>query len=74
LNDLNVLNEIKYPRLEIAYWLASGAGGKTGSGTWFFTGGKLRRYAHIAFKSASVRSFILNQGMGGKISRPLGCP
>jgi hypothetical protein len=39
-----------------------------------FTGGMLLRYAHIALRSASFTSFKLNHGIGGRISRPLGCP
>ena len=48
------------------------AAGGIGNGTWFLTGGMLRRYAQIAFKSVSLKSFMLNHGMGGKTSRPLG--
>lgn len=48
--------------------------GGTGKGTWFLTGGRLRKYAHSALRSSSVALLKLSQGMGGRMSRPLGWP
>jgi len=58
-------------RLCTAYFWAFGG---TGNGTWFLMGGRLRKYAQIAFRSSSVATLISSQGIGGRMSRPLGWP
>src|SRR5687768_888194 len=45
----------------------AGAGGGSGSGTWFVIGLIVRRYANTDFKSSSVRFRYTDQGMGGRI-------